>query len=386
MKQPPTNAFCSIVTLNYLAYAKTLNESLKASGNTEPYYVLIADYRSEYQDLVKASGLNIITVQQLNIAELDELIEKYSAFEFSNILKPFFVKWLLKNHSEINYLVFLDSDIYVYDTFSDIYKYLDSHPEYSALLTPHMISKKIKEEYLKRTDYNIEQSHFGYGLYNSGMLVYKNDERVVKYLDWHINKCSRYGFNMTDLHLFNEQKVLDMAPLTFDFVGIYSNMGYNVAPWNYYPNMMRKDNNKYFVEDQPLVFFHFSQVHKHDPANSLYYEVSDKDKEIYFKLISDYRERLKFNDSGQASLIPYGFQEKYKPPTSFPVSSPLIDRLKQDVTEALHSVATIAGERDKLKLQIEHVHQQLSSIYSSKSWKLTYLLRKSLDYIKGIRK
>jgi len=255
------NAFCSICTVNYSAYAATLNDSLREVGHAEPHYVLLVDYDKKYKNIIEKFGFTPISLSELVIPKVDELIKKYSAFELSNVLKPFFIEWLLKKHKEIDKLIYLDTDIYVYSKFHDVLNYLERNNNISVLLTPHMYDYK---SYMESVDYKIESLYLAHGLYNGGFYVIKNDKNALTFLGWHKKKLFDHGYSWSSAYMYVDQKILDFAPIIFKFVGIYKNKAYDVAHWNYNSGTIKKINNNYFVGKKRLVFFHFSQLNRQD--------------------------------------------------------------------------------------------------------------------------
>ena len=58
--------------------------------------------------------------------------------------------------------------------------------------------------------------------------------------------------------LFVDQLWANLIPAYFDKVLIEKYPGYNMAHWNLHERYLTKTRDEYFVNDVPLVFFHFS--------------------------------------------------------------------------------------------------------------------------------
>jgi hypothetical protein len=285
-----------------------LNDSLRRAGHNEPHYVLLIDYEEKYKEIIDKFNFLPVFLNELGIPKVDELITKYSAFELSNVLRPYFMDWLLKNHKEINILVYLDTDVYVYSPLSAVFDYLEKNRSISVLLTPHLSDF---ESYSAVAGYKFEGYFLKYGLYNSGFYVLKNDQRTHQFLEWLKIKLFDYCYNAPSAYMFVDQKILDLAPVLFDFVGIYKNKAYNIAHWNYSSNLIREDAGIYYVGNQKLVFFHFSQL-RSDVAGNFYFDVLPQDKQIFKKIASEYLIRLENNGHGKIKNTPYGYSGKYK--------------------------------------------------------------------------
>jgi Domain of unknown function (DUF4214) len=346
------NAFCSICTVNYSVYAGVLNESLRKAGHQETHYVLVVDYDEKYTDVIDKFGFESVFLAELAIPNVNELIERYSAFELSNVLKPFFIEWLLKKHKEINYLVYLDTDIYVYSPLNEIFDYLEKNSRISIAITPHLSDHKAYE---KTSDYSLERLFILAGLYNGGFYAIKNDRNTMKFLHWHKKKVFNYGYDGQNAQMFVDQKILDFAPVLFEFVGVYRNEGYNVGHWNYnsYPvNIVR---GKYFAGKKRLVFFHFSYliIDEIDIAKSYLFNLSLQDKPILQEITSKYWAELKKNGYDKIKIISYGFQERHnKPPTS------LINPLLAKSIELEEMRGEFEKQAESSQQMIEHLKEE----------------------------
>lgn len=355
-----TDVFCSVCTVNHSAYAETLYESLRNAGHGEPHYVLIIDADRAGRKIVSGFSFTPVYLDEVGVPKVDELIDKYSAFELSNVLRPFFMEWLLKNHPEIRYLVYLDTDIYVYDRLDAVFEYAGVHPEASVILTPHLFGY---EAYKKVSDYRFEKAFFAHGLYNSGFYVFKNDQNSRQFLAWHKDKLFDHCYNAPHAYMFVDQKILDLAPLLFDFVSIYKNKAYNIAHWNYSPGLIKEKGGTYYVGDDKLVFFHFSQL-RAEVTGNFYFDISAADAKLFKKMAADYLVRLRGHGHEERKKIPYGFKDIYDPP---PLS--LIDPLSAMAKEK---------EADPTKTELA---TELANLYRSRAWRLAVRLRRAADFM-----
>ena len=308
------SAFCSICTTNYTPYSGLLSLSLKNAGQNETHYVLIVDFEEKYREVIKKFEFHPVFMSELLIPGVDKLIEKYTVFELVNVLKPFFMEWLLKKHPEINKLVYLDADTYVYAPLNEIFDYLDKNSRISVALTPHVCDYKAS---IAISDYSIEQLLFKYGLFNGGFYAIKNDQNALEFFDWHKRKLSKFGFNNLDLCMFADQKILDFAPLLFEFVGIFRNKSYNVAFWNYFEREIEFKNSSYYIENKKLVFFHFSnlRIDEQDMNNSNLAYLSLRNKKVLQKMCFGYWMNLKKLGYDKIITIGYRYKNRYKKPS-----------------------------------------------------------------------
>ncbi len=365
------NAFCSICTVSHSAYAATLNDSLKKAGHSEPHYVLIVDYDQKYKDIIDGFKFTPVFLSELNIPRIDELIRKYSAFELCNVLRPFFMEWLLKNNPTMTSLIFLDTDIYVYSPLTGVFDRIRKDPNTSVILTPHLSDY---DAYATARDYRLEKAFFAHGLYNSGFYVLKNDGNSLRFLEWLKDKLFDHCYNAPYMHMFVDQKILDLAPVLFDFVNIYKDRAYNVAHWNYSQGLIEEDSGMYRVGKNRLVFFHFSQL-RTDPSDmtgNFYLDISPEDRRIFEKMASGYLACLKRNNHDEIRKIPYGYERAYVPPE---LSS--IDPLLSKSAE----LASVKAALDSAEGMLVYKTTELNDAYHSRGWRFVVYVRKVLNVI-----
>jgi GT2 family glycosyltransferase len=334
---------------------------LKKAGHDEPHYLLIVDYDAKYKETINKFKFTPVFLNELEIPKADELIKKYSAFELSNILKPFFMEWLLKKHSDINNLVYLDTDIYVYSRLSDVLDYMTKNNDISVILTPHLFEYR---SYNELSGYKFEETIFDHGLYNGGFYVLRNDGNSFQFLEWHKKKMLYYGYDAQAAHMFVDQKILDFAPILFKFVDIYKSVSYNVAYWNYFPGLIKEEEGVYYIGKERLVFFHYSQLKTdtQDITGNFYIDISPQDKKIFRKMVSDYWLCLKNNGHDEIKTIPYAYNNLYiAPPLSF--TDPFLAKSK----ELASSITDLNTTKSQLKSANNELASSITDLNTTKS-------------------
>ena len=405
------NAICSICTVNYSAYTGALNDSLRKAGHNESHYVLVVDYDHKYKGIIDKFRFTPVFLHDLKIPKVEELIKKYSAFELSNVLKPFFMEWVLKNHKEIVNLIYLDSDIFVLSSFNDIFDYLDKNKNISVAITPHI---KEYETYSKITDYSVETTYMRYGLYNGGFYALKNNSDSIQFLGWLKSKLSAHGFNAPNANMFVDQKILDFAPILFDYVGVYRNKTYNVGHWNFFEYELVSRKGEYFIENKKLTFLHFSQLYidAKDKNKGRLCHIKFKDEPVLKEIGYSYWDALVKNGHEEIKIIPYGYKDDYIPP---PLSflDPILaksneleakkeefnstvselgsvqSRYSQSVSQLASKTAELKKKKNALdstrlqlsqtKMQLDIKTEELAKIYSDRGWRLVLYIRRILD-------
>src|SRR5947207_12968779 len=126
---------CTIVSPNYLAFARILARSYRTHHPDHEFYVLIVADALDKTQFVN-EPFTAITLVELPFENLRDLAMKYDILELNTNVKPTFMKYLVCRF-DLDILVYLDPDIYVYSELRPVFDLLSSA---SVVLTPHLTS------------------------------------------------------------------------------------------------------------------------------------------------------------------------------------------------------------------------------------------------------
>jgi hypothetical protein len=284
---------CSV---NHLAQAKSLGDSLLSFN---PEYKLVIGLVDKLDNRVEAGFYfphDLVEVAALHIPEFAEMYHRYTTLELNCALKCFFLHYALETYQP-DMLFFLDSDILVFDSFKFIEEQLVNN---SILLTPHITEPYPDDKYRPQ-----EKEILKTGIFNGGFLGLRNDENSHALLDWWRPRMVDQCYERPKEGLNVDQKWLEFVPLYFKKVKVILHPGCNVAYWNLHQREVRKQGNKYFVNDEPLIFFHYSgysikhpgQISRHQ--NRVSFEGSIELKELF----QHYHSALISNDHEKMLLL-----------------------------------------------------------------------------------
>lgn len=243
-------AACTIISRNYLHFARTLCRSFLAAHPSAAFYVLLVDRPGENEDL-HDEPFTAVWVEELGIPDFLSVAFKYNILELNTNVKASFLKWILSK-CDVTRLIYLDPDIYVYSSLSTIDNLL---LEKDITLTPHILSP-IRDR--KRP---AEQDFLRSGVFNLGFIGVSNRAPAWEFLNWWEARCLDSGFSDQRSGLFVDQKWIDLVPCLFSNIEIIRNPGYNVAYWNIHERTINEADGHYFVNgSHELGFFHFSGI------------------------------------------------------------------------------------------------------------------------------
>lgn len=291
-----SNAVFTIVSRNYFAYARTLGDSLRESNPDVEFNVLVVDrkdaaFEAEHRDW------RITWVEDLGIEGFEHVAFKYDILELNTNVKPTFARRLLERHAKV---VYLDPDIFVYDSLQPIHDLLDRHP---VVLTPHILTP-IEDDLLPG-----ETEFLNSGIYNLGFAGFNRSPAALAFLGWWERRCLHMAFNDQPRGLFVDQKWMDFAPALCPDACILRSKAFNVAYWNLHERQVTIRDDKPYVDDRPLVFFHFSGLPPagDDRISKYQTRFTLSARTDVAPLFGRYRAALERNGHAANLKIPYGF-------------------------------------------------------------------------------
>jgi len=241
-------SICTIVSKNYLPYARVLAESFLKHNDGE-VFVLLVDNVDGYFDPA-AEKFKLVEIEELRylIPDFEKFCFQYTIYELNAAVKPFFLEYLFEKY-RVEKLAYLDPDIYVMERFEELSKLLDNN---SLVITPYLTAP-IEDE---RTPSEIEilQS----GVYNLGFIGLRWGSTVQSHLKWWQKRLRDRCVVAPEKGLFVDQKWIDLVPGFYEDVHILREPGYNVAYWNYHCRTLEKQGGRYLINGKPAFFFHFS--------------------------------------------------------------------------------------------------------------------------------
>ncbi len=249
-------AVFSIVSKNYLHFARTLMASLAVAHPDWLRYVLLVDEISGDFDPTK-EDFNMVDVLDLPLPELKKFIFRYSILELNTAVKPWMIKWLFDQG--FDQVVYLDPDILVYRKLAEVEMLLKNGA--MMVLTPHLTGQLDDDKHPSELD--IMRS----GSYNLGFIALNRHSQLKEFLHWWQAKLEYQCVVNPEAGLFTDQKWIDLAPGLFKDVSILRHPGYNVAYWNLKHRKVKRRSDGYCINGKPLIFFHYSGLDPMQPGN-----------------------------------------------------------------------------------------------------------------------
>lgn len=290
-------AIFTICSRNYLAYALTLQRSVKTHEPDTPFFIYLAD---DPLDPGMAPDVQIIPARDLGLPMLLDMAFRYTVMEFNTAIKADCFLDLLTRRG-FDAAIYLDPDIQVFAPLAEVDSAFRNGA--SAVLTPHVLGPLAPG--VQPAEADIMQS----GIFNLGFGAFAATPESLAFIEWWAGKLHTECYSAPEKGMFVDQRLVDFAPAFIANLGILRHRGYNVAYWNLARRQVTAIGTGWKVNEEPLVFFHFSGVvpgargvvSKHLGAGPQ--DASD----AVFSLIHAYQDSLSAAGHAHWSAIPYAF-------------------------------------------------------------------------------
>ena len=243
-------AACTIVSKNYIAYARVLARSFLDAQPEGRFFVLLVDRNDGHID-PEAEPFTLVEVENLeNVPELPSFLFKYTLLECNTAVKPFFLEHLFETY-DLETLAYLDPDILVTGSLDELCRHLEEH---AIVLTPHLTHPV--DDGAHPDELAILQA----GTYNLGFIALRRGELTHRLLRWWQDRLYDQCVVRIDRGLFVDQKWIDLVPGLFPDVAVITHPGYNAAYWNLHGRTITRQGDGWQANGEELVFFHFSGI------------------------------------------------------------------------------------------------------------------------------
>lgn len=301
---------CTYFDSNFLPRGLALYDSIKQNSASFKLFVLALDDEC-YNFLIDLNEKNIEVISLVDYTNFfgsnhKNKFKNEKEFYFS--ITPALCLYVIKKYSNIDILLYLDADVYLFNDIELIYSEIGKS---SIAMCTH------------RLPWYIRLVSKNYGIYNVGVNAFRNDQEGNNCLNNWYKDCTEWIPNQNNysLSFFSDQIWLDKWPELYTNIKIINNIGINVAPWNAQQYTFSIKNSKYFVNDLPLVLYHFSSLKKlntiewHGNTSYTILNISGKLLDIYKVYIQnilkyEYKTttsmELKFNGS-KIKMLAYNF-------------------------------------------------------------------------------
>jgi len=151
------------------------------------------------------------------------------------------ILYLLNTYPDIERITYLDADMVFFSSPAPIFEEMANN---SIVIIPHRFPQHLRHLEI-------------YGVYNVGLLAFRNDVYGRECLAWWRERCIEWCYDRLEDDKFADQKYLDDWTIRFQQVVDLQHIGANVAPWNWMNYTFQAQAGRITVDDVPLIFYHY---------------------------------------------------------------------------------------------------------------------------------
>jgi len=240
------DAYCTYFDHNYVPRAVLTLRSLRLYDNSTPVYVLaLSPLCVTVLQQLALPNVRIIPLPTLEAAypELETVKPQRNMIEYYFTLTPFLPHYLFAT-TDFERITYIDADLYFYSSPKPVMNSLRDAP---VAITPHRFSFDFR-------------NHIIYGRFNVAWITFRRCEEGLTCLENYKKDCTDWCYDRLEGNRFGDQKYLDAWPERYPSLKIIEHKGVNLAAWNADNYKLWRRGTQLMVDNDPLVFFHFSAV------------------------------------------------------------------------------------------------------------------------------
>jgi hypothetical protein len=153
-------------------------------------------------------------------------------------------------------VLYFDPDIYIFNSLKAVFHTLETKHFY---LTPHLVTPNPAPDG--------DRVYLQAGVFNLGFIGISSSPESNLFLKWWESRLKSLCFDDLVSYTFTDQKWANFIPAFFpEETYVSTDLGMNLAPWNYFERHIYLRDNKYYVRNRvyndnaefPLLFVHYS--------------------------------------------------------------------------------------------------------------------------------
>ena len=287
-------------------------ESLRQYNPQLKLFALCLDVETQdYLEAGKLSGVEPIGMEEFERGDelLTESRNSRSLLEYYFTCTPSLPLFIFKKDRAVDLITYLDADLFFFSPLDPLF---DEIADHSIAIIPHRFPSSFRKA----------ERH---GIFNVGWVSFRRDSHGLACLQRWRTQCIERCTDSSDGKQFADQRYLDDWPAQFQNLTVLQHKGANLAPWNIANYGITEHNGAIYVDDDPLLFFHFHGLRR---LNNYVYDtcfqhygaklsrlVIHKIYEAYLRHIGG----LSNNERASVFLPPLARESAVKENTSFPV-------------------------------------------------------------------
>ena len=289
-------------------------ESLREYCPRFKLWILCLDAEThQYLKALKLSDLEIIPMEEFERDDelLAESRKNRSLIEYYFTCTPSLPLFILKKHPTVELITYLDADLFFFAPLDSLFDQIADH---SIAIIPHRFPASFRKA----------ERH---GIFNVGWVSFRRDPQGLACLHRWRTQCIERCADSNDGSQFADQRYLDDWPANFQNLIVLQHKGANLAPWNIANYKITARDEEVYVDDEPLLFFHFHglrRLNRHVYDTCFQHYGAKLSPTVIHKIYQPYLRQiglLSDEQSPDRSLPPLPRERTLRRTASFPVNA-----------------------------------------------------------------
>jgi hypothetical protein len=244
-----TRLYCIYCDHRYLPRAQSVIQSLRSFECVDEIwlYCLTPECRRG------AEALAMDNVRLFDLADLEmaypallQVKAERTILEYYYTCTPFVMDHAMKSCPDADTVTYLDADLWF---FGDPERVFDEIGDAPVAIVPHNFPPRLTA---------LEK----FGRYNVGWVTFRRSEEGIACLEWWRDRCLEWCFGKPEGDRCGDQGYLEKFIQVAPHTKVIRHKGCNTAPWNIENYVIANQDGHIFVDDDPLIFFHFHGVQR----------------------------------------------------------------------------------------------------------------------------
>lgn len=237
--------YCTYFDQHYLFMGLTLHQSLlEHAGDFKLWILCFDDETYRILERLQLERVELIREREIENSNLLAIKDTRSRVEYFWTATPDLPLYIFQHDNSVNQITYLDADLFFFASPDPIYQELGDG---SILIIEHRYSREWA--FIARES----------GVYNVSLLTFRRDANALACLTWWRERCLEWCYARYEDGKMGDQKYLEEWPSRFPGVVVLDHLGCGVAPWNVFNYRIHQHHSKVWVNNVPLVFYHFHQ-------------------------------------------------------------------------------------------------------------------------------
>jgi hypothetical protein len=240
----PQRHYCTLFDCNYLIKGLAMLRSIcEHSPGASVWVLCLDDHARSLLDRLAIPGVHTMALAEVETPDVLEAKKTRSIAEYCWTLSSVLMWHVMQSRPEIDLLTYLDADLLFFSPVERLFEEMGSG---SIAVIEHRYTPRLR---------HLEV----YGRFNVQWVSFRRDEQGLDCLRTWRDQCVEWCYAVLSDGKLGDQKYLDAWPSRYSGFRNLQHVGAGLAPWNY-PNYRIADREgRLYVDDRPLIFYHFHQ-------------------------------------------------------------------------------------------------------------------------------